>query len=125
MHDDSKAIFEDLLSRWHHPCKNSSTVPICGADPMFRNAVSPKGWDSTADIADDAVVSAQMKAMDFHVGEMQDPYRAAIHILARNCYTGRSVWVSPRLPQDPERRAEIVSDARAMLQGRLMRAGVM
>ena len=124
MHNDSQAILDDLLSRWHHHCKHFSPVPVGGADPMFRNAVSPKGWDSTADIADDTVNHAQMKALDFHVSEMQDPHRAAIHVLARNCYTGRSVWLSPRLPADREERAVIVMEARNILTRRLMAAGV-
>lgn len=125
MHNDSNVILDDILSRWHHHCKHFSPVPVSGADPMFRNAVSPKGWDSTADIADDTVNSAQMKAVDFHVSEMQDPHRAAIHVLARNCYTGRSVWISPRLPVDREERAVVVMEARIILTRRLMAAGMM
>jgi hypothetical protein len=125
MRNDSNVILDDILSRWHFHCKHYSPVPVNGADPMFRNAVSPKGWDSTADIADDTVNTAQMKAVDFHVGEMQDPYRAAIHVLARNCYTGRSVWISPRLPADREERAVVVMQARIILTRRLMAAGMM
>lgn len=125
MHNDSKAILDDILSRWHHHCKTYRVVGQSGADPMFRNAVSPKGWDSTADIADDSVNRAQMKAVDFHVGEMEDPYKAAIYVTARNCYTGRSVWLSPRLPTDPAARAVIIMDARMMLERRLIAGGVM
>lgn len=124
MRNDSNVILDDILSRWHFHCKHFNPVPVCGADPMFRNAVSPKGWDTTADIADDTVNCAQMKAVDFHVGEMQDPHRAAIHILARNCYTGRSVWISPRLPANSEERAVIVLEARNQLTRRLIAAGV-
>lgn len=124
MRNDVNVILDDILSRWHHHCKHFSPVAVCGADPMFRNAVSPKGWDTTADIADDTVNSAQMKAVDFHVSEMQDPHRAAIHVLARNCYTGHSVWMSPRLPSDKEERAVVVMEARNMLTRRLMTAGV-
>ena len=123
--DDPKLILDDLLSRWHFHCKHYNPLPSTGADPMFRNAVSAKGWDTTADIADDTLNATQMQAIDFHVSELKDPYRAAIHILARNCYTGRSVWHSPRLPQDLAQRVIIVADARAMLQTRLIRAGVM
>lgn len=125
MRDDSRAILDDLLARWHHYCKYFSPVPVSGADPMFRNAVSSKGWDNTSDIAEDAVNGAQMKAIDFHVSEMADPHRAAIHVLARNCYTGRSVWISPRLPADALERGVIVLEARNQLTRRLMAAGVL
>jgi len=125
MRNDSNVILDDILSRWHHHCKHYSPVPIAGADPMFRNAVSPKGWDSTADIADDTVNAAQMKAVDFHVSEMRDPHKAAIYILARNCYTGREVWFSPRLPADKEERRVIVLEARNELCRRLMAAGML
>jgi hypothetical protein len=125
MRNDVNVILDDILSRWHFHCKHYSPVPIAGADPMFRNAVSPKGWDSTADIADDTVNTAQMKAVDFQVGEMKDPHRAAIHVLARNCYTGHAVWISPRLPADKETRVVIVLEARNMLTRKLMAAGVM
>lgn len=124
MRDDSKAILDDLLAKWHFHCKTDKLVPANKADPMFRQAVSPKGWDNTSDIAEDAVNHAQMKAIDFHVWEMVDPHRSAIHVLARNCYTGRSVWVSPRLPQNLEERQFVIQEARNQLTRRLMAAGV-
>ena len=132
MRDDSRAILDDVLSRWHFHCKHYSPVPVAGADPMFRQAISSKGWDETSDIADDATNRAQMEAMDFIVtgdkqgqGGMQEPHKSAIYMLARNCYTGRSVWLSPRLPTNPEERALIILEARNELTRKLMRAGVL
>ncbi len=125
MRNDVNLILDDILSRWHFHCKHYSPVPVSGADPMFRGFSSPRHWETFADIADDAVNSAQMKAVDFHVGEMKDPHRAAIHVLARNCYTGHAVWISPRLPADKETRLVIVLEARNMLSRKLMAAGVM
>jgi hypothetical protein len=125
MHNDSNAILDDLLARWHHHCKSYSPVPVAGCDPMFRGAKSSRHWDSFADIADDAVNTAQMKAIDFHVGEMQEPYRAAIYITARNCYTGHGVWLSPRLPADKEEREIVILEARNIITRKLMSAGAM
>ena len=45
------------------------------------------------------------------VNGMDEPYRTALHILARNRATGSAVWTSPRLPQDKDERAEVVSEA--------------
>lgn len=125
MINDSAAILDDLLARWHHHCKGYSPVPVCGADPMFRNAKSGKGWDSTSEVIEDELNGKIMAAIDFQVSEMADPHRSAIYVLARNLYTGRSVWLSPRLPKDAVERAQIVAGARIMLTRRLVSAGVM
>lgn len=125
MHNDSAAILDDLLSRYHHWAKGFIPVPVCGADPMFRNAKSGKGWDSTSDVIEDELNGKTMQAIDFHIGEIADPHRAALYVLARNCYTGRNVWMSPRLPKDPIERGVVVAEARSRLTRRLMAAGVM
>lgn len=129
MHNDSGAILDDILSRWHSWARGFKVVPTCGADPMFRNAKSGKSWDSTEDIVDDEIEGKTMEAVDFHVGEMPDDpgrgaLRSAIYVHARNCYTGRSVWLHPRLPKDPIERGEVLRRAKSDLLGRLSRAGV-
>ena len=45
--------------------------------------------------------------------------------LKRNLYTGRSVWVSARLPTDPAQRTAVLVEARSALMARLVRAGVL
>lgn len=125
MFNDSTHILDDLLSRWHHYCKGYSPVPVQGADPMFRQATRPRGYDTVTAILEDEAERIKMEAMDFHVYEMQDPHRSAILVLARNCYTGRQVWLSPRLPKDPMERGTIILEARNELTRRLMAAGVM
>ena len=124
MRDDTKAILDDLLGRWHSWAKNFSPVAPPRFDPMFAHATSPRSWDSSDDVLDGQINSKIMAAVDFQVSEMQDPHRTAIYINARNCYTGRSVWNSPRLPADPIERGVILTEARAMLLKRLISAGV-
>ncbi len=130
MHNDSSAILDDLLSRWHFHCRFFNTS-VRSADPMFKNALRAKGEQTVAAISEDQWEAGAMKAIDNIVfgdkqgqGGMVDPHRAAALILARNCYTGRSVWISPRLPADREERAVVVLEARNMLTRRLMAAGV-
>lgn len=125
MQDDSKAILDDILSRWHSWAKGYSPVPVCGADPMFRNNKSPNQWDTVDEVIDEQITSKIMQAVDFHATQLAEPYRTAIYILARNCYTGRSVWLSPRLPADALERGKIVASARAQMIKRLTTAGVM
>lgn len=125
MRDDFHDRLDDLLSRWHDWAKGYIPVPTCGADPMFRNAKSPHSSHSAYEVTDAKVEHDQMTAVDFHVGEMKDPHRSAIYIHARNCYTGRNVWLSPRLPKDPMERARILGEAKVILVGKLLSAGVM
>ena len=131
--NDSSAILDDLLSRWHHWMKEK---PLNGVDrlddPAFRDTQSRSGWDSSDDIVDAQLLAHTMACIDFQVsgdgrgqGGMEEPYRAAIYILARNCYTGHKVWMSPRLPQDPQERGVVIMEARNILTRRLISAGVM
>jgi hypothetical protein len=122
---DANQILDDLLARYHSWAKGYMPVPVCGADPMFRNAKSGRGFDSVSDVLEDELHGSTMEAIDFHIGEIQEPHRAALYILARNCYTGRQVWLSPRLPKDPMERGVVILEARSKLTRRLMAAGVM
>lgn len=50
-----------------------------------------------------------------HIGHivhsMEEPYRTALFIIARNRSTGVAVWRSPRLPEDEKARMEICAEA--------------
>lgn len=124
MRDETDAILDDLLSRWHAYCKGFQ-LSAQAASPMFRQAKRAKGEQTLEAISEDAHWDGVFRSMDFHVSEMADPYRTAIYMNARNCYTGRTVWFSPRLPQDPVARAIILGEARRELIRRLVAAGVM
>lgn len=125
MVNDSAHILDDLLARYHAWAKGYMPVPVCGADPMFRNAKSGRGYDSVSEVIEDELHGSTMEAVDFNIGEIQEPHRAALYVLARNCYTGRQVWISPRLPKDPLERGAIIIEARNQLTKRLMAAGVL
>lgn len=122
---EANHILDDWLSRWHAWGKSYKANHQGSTDPVFRNAKAGRSWDSIDDIIEDDLMGSTLEAIDFHVSEMQDPHRAAIYILARNLYTGRSVWISPRLPADPLERGAIIAEARSQLTKRLMAAGVM
>ena len=131
--DETDKILDDLLSRWHNWMREK---PVNGLDrmddPAFKKAQRAEGWDSGDDEVDELLNAQKMAAIDFHVsgdsrgqGGLDNPYRAAIYVLARNCYTGRKVWISPRLPKDPAELAVLLREARNMLTRRLMTAGIM
>lgn len=125
MAPEHESILSDLLSRWHQWARGYSPVPTQGCAPMFRQHVSPKGWQDSSEIVDECLDATTMEAVDFQVAEMKDPHRSAIYAHARNCYAGRVVWLSPRLPQDPLERARILGEAKGIIIGKLLSAGVM
>lgn len=121
---------DGLLREWHQWQIGYSPIPTCGADPMFRNAKSGKGWDSTDQVIDDELHGSTMEAIDCQVQELPDvpllrPYRSAIYAIARNLHVNANVWMSPRLPKDLDERAVVILEARNMLVRRLMAVGVM
>ena len=124
MTESIRYALDALLSDWHQWAKGFSIVGQHGTAPMFNGLVSSKQWDSESDVIDGSLHHSQMETVDFHISELIPIHRTAIGINARNLVTGYSVWTSARLPADLEARAKILGEARAILQKRLMDAGV-
>jgi hypothetical protein len=125
-----KDILDTLLRDWHEWQKGYSPVPTCSADPMFRNAKSSKGWDSTSDVIQDELHGSTMETIEAQVAELPDipktqPYRSAIYAIARNLHVGANVWSNPRLPADQLERGVVIMEARNLLTKRLIAAGVL
>lgn len=125
MRDDSRYILDSILCEWHRWATGWTGVASYGACAMFTGHRSSRQWDGEGDVLDAAIHNTQMKAVDFHVSELQPTHRTAIQINARNLSTGRSVWSSARLPADVQERAVLLADARQALTNRLRNAGVM
>lgn len=124
MKDDTKELLDDLLVQWHKWAKGYTPVSTHSACAMFKGSKSSRQWDSESEVLDGDLHNEQMKMLDFHINELCDVYRTALQINARNLYTGKSVWSSPRLPEDQKQRQEILADARNSLCIRLRIAGV-
>jgi hypothetical protein len=125
-----KDLLDSLLKDWHAWQTGYSPVPTCRADPMFRNAKSSKGWDSTSDVIQDELHGSTMETIEFQVSQLPDepkvkPYRSAIYAIARNLHVGANVWNSPRLPADQLERGIVIMEARNLLTKRLIQAGVL
>lgn len=127
MTDDSDAILDDMLSRWHTWQKGD-----CGVRGFNRKALligdtraMRVQYESQLERQDDEHDALRCRQVDFQVRGMEEPYRAAIYCDARNLCTGFAVWSSPRLPQNPQERAIVVKAARGFLTVRLRSAGVM
>jgi len=126
-----KSLLDELLANWHEWQRGYSATPTYGACPVFKNARSPKHWDTTGEIDDAIIHTSTMEAIDFAVmgdkrgqGAMPDPYKTAICFYARNLSSRAQVWTSPRLPEDQAQRVEVTNHALAMLSDKLTKAGV-
>ena len=126
MKDDSAAILDDVLSRWHQWASGGSVARGYGSRSMvcgeFRVS---RQYDDVNGALDDELEHATMKTVDFQVSEMRDPWRSAIHANARALVVGAAVWSSPRLPADSVQRLHVIAEAREQLAGRLLAAGVL
>lgn len=85
-----------------------------------RECPSTTGWRASRQYdfgvdSNGAGETAERGALIRHVGHvvnsLEEPYRTALYLLARNRATGVSVWRSPRLPEDADERAELVAEA--------------
>jgi len=124
MQNEIDSILNDLLVRWHIWACGYQHVGGINSSPMFRDAKTSKGWDSTNDIVDSEIDGGRMEAINFHAMELDPVYRTALQLQARNLHTGCSVWSSPRLPQDPEERTVLLIEGRNMLLKKLLASGV-
>lgn len=126
MTDDSAAILDDILCRWHQWASAGSVARgyasralVCGEFRVSRQ------YDDMNGALDDELEHTTMKTVDFQVSEMQDPWRSAIHANARALVVGAAVWSSPRLPSDRLERLHVIAEARVQLSERLLVAGVL
>jgi hypothetical protein len=127
-----KAKLDGLLEDWHRWSAGYSGLPTAGACAMFKDAKSPKHWDSTADIDDDIISKTTMDALDFAIlgdkrgqGGMQEPHRTAVTFYARNLCAKVSVWHSPRLPACQIERVKVTNEALDRLSHQLKKVGVL
>lgn len=117
-------LLNDILREWHQWAKGYQHVVGVSTSPMFRDAKASRGWDTTDEIIGSELENSRMVAVDFHISQLCDVYRTALGILARNLATGRSVWVSARLPEKPEDRVKIVQEAKHGLLMKLRDSGI-
>lgn len=124
MRDEQNYILDSLLADWHCWARGYSATGNHSTAPMFNGLVPSRQWDSEHDVIDMDLRHDQLKAVDFHIGELEPIHRTSIGIHARNMVTGKSVWSSARLPDDVLERAKILGEAKAVLTKRLRDAGV-
>ena len=127
----TKDTLDQLLADWHQWSKKTAIVSMPGKCAMFSQAQTPRHWDSTADIDDEAIARSTMDALDFAIlgdikgyGGLQEPQRTAVCFYAKNLSAKVSVWVSPRLPENQIERQTIVNEGLCSVAKKLHALGV-
>jgi hypothetical protein len=101
-----------LLVLWWRA--ESQWSPVEGFPP---ECPSTRGWRVSRQYDDDSgAAEVDQRGMLIRhissiVNSIEEPYRTALYLVARNRATGVSVWRSARLPDDEDERAEIVAEA--------------
>jgi hypothetical protein len=119
------AVLDDLLARWHRWQSAHVGRGFNRRALVVGEYVTSRQYDDTNGALDDRLDNMQMRAVEFAVGQMVEPYKAAIYANARALHCGVTVFSSPRLPPDPCERMLVVAGARQILTARLQSAGVM
>ena len=125
MKNDSSEILNGMLADWYRWAKGYQHVGGINTSPMFRECKLGRAWDTVEEIIDSDIEHSRMEALDHIIMALCDVYRTALQIQAMNLYTGKSVWVSARLPKDVEARALILIEARTSLLYKLRDAGIL
>lgn len=125
------AALDDLLSRWHHWQTSDSGGRGFGSRALVvGDYQTSRQYDDTNGALDAALNARECKAIEFAVGVMAEldrvkgtSYALALRVHARALYLGTTAIRNPRLPEG-EQLAALISQARALLIGRLVSAGV-
>jgi hypothetical protein len=116
----------DLLSRWHAHCQGySAGKGYPSADAVCKHAKTSSVWDGWNGAQDEAASRQIMAEFDAAMWDIPQPYLTALQFQARNLYTGKQVWTSPRLPTDDIERGVLLMEARVRLMKGLARRGVL
>lgn len=113
---DLDAVLELLDLWWRYEDRYQHARGFPGVCASTRDWRASRQWDDRNGALDADVDHKLAKHVGAMVWQVADPWRTALHFLARNRATGATVWVSPRLPKDQQERAQLVSQALDMLQ---------
>lgn len=102
-----------LLAQWHAWSSGHSMVHgYPTINTTCRGSRSSRQYDDANGGLDAHIDHVLMEAVDGVIDGIQDPWRSALSVQARNLQTGAQVWNSPRLPSCAMQRGELVMAAR-------------
>lgn len=115
-----------LLAQWHvWSAGHGMTHGYPTINTTCRGARSSRQYDDANGGLDAHIDHVLMEAVDGVIDAIDDPWRSALSVQARNLHTGAQVWSSPRLPSCPMRRGEFLVVARKKFVDGLSRRNLM
>ena len=124
MVDDSDAILDDLLIRWHQWRQGYRAARGFSSHSLGTgDYVTSRQYDDENGALDQAIEERIMRQVEHEIGELPLLEQCALQTQARALVVGCSVFTSPRLPADREARETLVQQARLALLRRLLAAG--
>lgn len=79
--------------------------------PSCRDYRTSRQYDSHNGAEETDARGILIRHVNAAVQSIEEPYRTALYLLARNHATGAAVWRSARLPEDDQERAAVVAEA--------------
>lgn len=127
--DQQRVLAENvssLLAQWHAwSAGYAMTNGYPTGNSACRGARSSRQYDDANGGLDAHIDHVVMEAVDAVIDAIQDPWRTALSVQARNLRTGSQVWSSPRLPACVLQRSELLVAARKKFVEGLMRGNLL
>lgn len=126
MQSDVDNLLNSLLVQWHRwGSRATMGKGYPSASASCKPARTSRQYDDCNGALDDALDDSVMVAFDVAADRVDQPWRTALQVQARNMSTGAAVWRSPRLPVDPLEREVLTMEARNKLMRELVKDGVL
>ena len=120
---EQEDALEDLLSRWHWwQGRSKLGRGFHGRSLVVGEYTTSRQYDDDNGALDDELEEQTMRQVDFEVSQLGDPWRSAIHAIAKSLCTGAAVFHSPRIAAVDH--ARVSAEARTQLLRRFITAGL-
>ena len=126
LNDELDTTLNRLLSQWHDWSRSyryGKGYP--SSDVTCRQSRTSKQYDYDNGAMDANVDNAIMEAFDAAMDKVEQPWRTALSVQARNLHTGSNVWSSPRLPSSVQERVVLLMEARNKIMKVLAQDGIL
>jgi hypothetical protein len=126
MRNDIQDVLSGMLADWHRYCQHTADrAGFAGRAAGFGQSRSNSQFDWENGLESDLVDKRIMQGFDAAIQRVPQPWLTALQFEARNLAVRYQVWVSPRLPTNPQEREVLILEARNRLLKELAKDGVL
>lgn len=126
MRNETDYLLDGLLADWHQWSRHTAQrAGYPGKAAGIGSVPSSSQYDWQNGVESELVDKRIMLGFDAAINRVPQPWLTALQFEAKNLCVRYAVWVSPRLPTDPQERAVLILEARNKLLKELARDGVL